>query len=156
MEWISAVLTRTGADGVVVDDFALSIGSTGAWTGVDTPLLDTRHRQRTLRAEQTLRPTVGRTSEVSLETGADRAGTLGTTLAVGTAGVRVTRVHWHRGRRYNGDININISHSGVKEAEKLKKKVGKLRKSDHFILFLYKLSYFTMKIERKCRKCHLS
>ena len=82
----------------MVDNLALSLGSTGARTGIHTPLLDTGHGQRTLRAEQTLWPTVGRTSEVSLETGADRPRSLWPALAVRTAGVRVTRVHGLGGR----------------------------------------------------------
>ena len=66
VEGVSAVLTRTGADGIVVDDLTLCVSSTGAGTGIHTPLLDTGHGQRTLRAEETLRPAVRRTSEISL------------------------------------------------------------------------------------------
>ena len=98
VEGVSAVLTRTGADGIVVDDLTLCVSSTGAGTGIHTSLLDTGHGQRTLRAEQTLWPTVGRTSEVSLEAGADRPRSLWPALAVRTAGVRVTRVHGLGGR----------------------------------------------------------
>ena len=98
VEWVSAVLARTGADRIVVDDLALGVSSTGARTGVHTPLLDTGHGQRTLRAKETLRPTVGRTSEVSLEAGADRARSLCPALAVRAAGVRVTGVHGLGGR----------------------------------------------------------
>lgn len=71
----------------MVDHLALSIGSTGARTGVDTLLLDTGHGQRTLRAEQTLWPAVGRTSEISLQTGTDRSGSFRAALTVGTTGV---------------------------------------------------------------------
>jgi hypothetical protein len=97
----------------VVDNLALSLGSTSTRTGIHTPLLDTGHGQRTLRAEETLRSTVGRTSEVSLETGADWAGSLGSALAVGTTGVRVTRVNryrWrHRGWWYEDALGERIS-----------------------------------------------
>lgn len=40
VEGVATVALGTGADGVVVDHFAFSIGSTGARTGVDTLLLD--------------------------------------------------------------------------------------------------------------------
>ena len=77
----------------MVDHLALSIGSTGARTGVDTLLLDTGHSQGTLRAEQTLWPAVGRTSEISLQTGTDGAGSFRSTLTVGTTGVRSAGIH---------------------------------------------------------------
>ena len=77
----------------MVDHLALSIGSTGAWAGVHTLLLDTGHGQRTLRAEETLRPAVRRTSEISLQTGADRSRSLRAALTVGTTGVWIAGVH---------------------------------------------------------------
>ena len=77
----------------MVDHLTLSIGSTGAWAGVHTLLLDTGHGQRTLRAEETLRPAVRRTSEISLQAGADGPGTFRPALAVGTTGVRSAGVH---------------------------------------------------------------
>ena len=81
----------------MVDHLALSIGSTGAWAGVHTLLLDTGHGQRTLRAEETLWPAVGRTSEISLQTGADRSGSFRATLTEGTTGVRSAGIldHWN-------------------------------------------------------------
>ena len=80
----------------MVDHLALSIGSAGPRAGVHTLLLDTGHGQRTLRAEETLRPAVRRTSEVSLQTGTDRPGTLGSALTVGTTGVRSAGIHLDR------------------------------------------------------------
>ena len=83
----------------MIDHLAFSIGSTGARTGVYTLLLDTGHGQWTLRAEETLWPAVGRTSEISLQTGADRSGSLRAALTVGTTGVRGAGInldgnHW--------------------------------------------------------------
>ena len=100
VEWISTVASGTGTDGVVIDHLALSIGSAGAWTGVHTLLLDTGHGQWTLRAEETLRPAVRRTSEISLQAGADRAGSFWAALTVGTTGVRSAGInldgnHWN-------------------------------------------------------------
>ena len=76
----------------MIDNFALSIGSTGSWTGVSTLLLDTGLGQRTLRTEETLRPAVGRGTEVSRQAVTDRPVTLGPALAVGATGVRVARI----------------------------------------------------------------
>ena len=94
VEWISTVASRTGTDGVVIDHLALSIGSTGAGTGVHTLLLDTGHGQRTLRAEETLWSTVGRSAEVAREAGTHWARSLRSALTVWSAGVRITRVCW--------------------------------------------------------------
>ena len=80
----------------MVDHLALSIGSAGPRAGVHTLLLDTGHGQRTLRAEETLRPAVRRTSEISLQTGTDRPGTLRSALTVGTTGVRSAGIHLDR------------------------------------------------------------
>ena len=81
----------------MIDHLALSIGSTGAGTGVDTLLLDTGHGQGTLRAEETLRAAVGRTSEISLQAGADRSGSFRATLTEGATGVRSAGIldHWN-------------------------------------------------------------
>ena len=80
----------------MVDHLALSIGSAGPRAGVHTLLLDTGHGQWTLRAEETLRPAVGRTSEISLQAGADRSGALRAALTVGTTGVRSAGIHLDR------------------------------------------------------------
>ena len=84
----------------MVDHLALSIGSAGPRAGVHTLLLNTGHGQRTLRAEETLRPAVRRTSEISLQAGADRAGSFRAALTIGTTGVRSAGInldgnHWN-------------------------------------------------------------
>lgn len=100
VEWITTESFRTGADWVVVDNFAFSIGSTGSWTRINTLLLDTSLGQSTLRAEQTLRPAVGRSTKVSLETGADRSGTLRSALTVGSTRIRVAWIIINRSNRW--------------------------------------------------------
>ena len=101
VEWITTESLGTGADGVVVDNLTLSIGTTGSWTGVNTLLLDTSLGKSTLRAEQTLWPTVGRSTKVSLETGADRSGTLWSALTVRSTRIRVAWISWLRNNRSN-------------------------------------------------------
>jgi hypothetical protein len=76
----------------MIDNFALSIGSTGSWTGVSTLLLDTGLGQRTLRAQETLGSAVWWASEISLEAGADWPRALWPAFTVGTTGIWVTRI----------------------------------------------------------------
>jgi len=53
-ERVADVAGRTGADGVVIDDQALSVQSTSARTRVHTLLVDTGLGLRTLAAHYTL------------------------------------------------------------------------------------------------------
>ena len=85
----------------MVDNLAFSICTTGSWTGVNTFLLDTGLGQSTLRAQQTLWPTVWRSTKVTLETGADWSGTLRSTLTVWSTGVWIAGVSWLRDNRSN-------------------------------------------------------
>lgn len=95
-EWVAAVAAWTAADGVVVDNFALGVGTAGARARVDTLLLDTCLAQLALRGEQALRATVGRASEVARQAGADSAGNsrgqLRPALTVGSTRVWVAGV----------------------------------------------------------------
>ena len=76
----------------MIDNFAVSIGSTGSWTGVSTLLLDTGLGQRTLRAKETLRSAVWRASKISLEAGADWSRALWSAFSVWSTWVWVTRI----------------------------------------------------------------
>ena len=76
----------------MIDNFAVSIGSTGSWTGVSTLLLDTGLGQRTLRAQETLWSAVWWTSEISLEAGADWSRALWSAFTVWSTWVWVTRI----------------------------------------------------------------
>ena len=76
----------------MVDNFAFGIGSTCSWAGIGAFLLNTGLGQRTLRAQETLGPTVGRTSEISLEAGADWSRALWSAFTVGSTWVWVTRI----------------------------------------------------------------
>ena len=70
----------------MIDHLALSIGSAGAGTGVHTLLLDTGHGQRTLRAEETFRPAVGRNSYEAWQAGTGLVTIDFSTLSIGSAG----------------------------------------------------------------------
>lgn len=92
----------TAADGVVVDDGALSCESTSAGTGVCTALVDTSLVHSTLRADHTLRTTRGWRTD---EPGQARAHCLVvhfTTLTVGSTGRRDARLrhHWRCNTNY--------------------------------------------------------
>ena len=80
----------------MVDNLALGIGSACSWTGVCAFLLDTGLGQGTLGAQETLWPTVGRASEISLETGAHWPGALCPALTVGSTWVWVAGICYSR------------------------------------------------------------
>ena len=93
-ERISTVSSWAGADRVVVNNFALGIRPTCSWARIHTMLLDTSLGQLALRAQKTLWSAVGRTSEISRETGTDRSGSLWSAFTVWTAWVRIAGVLW--------------------------------------------------------------
>ena len=107
-KWISAVSLGAGTDGVVVHYFALSIGSTGTRTRINTFLLDTGLGQLALRTQETFRPAVGGPSKISRKAGADRSGALCSALTVGTTGIGVARILWFLNHRLNYNKIVNI------------------------------------------------
>ena len=78
----------------MVDDLTLREGSTGSRTGVTTLLTDTGQVTGTLAVEDTLRPTVGRNSDISRQAGAGRDIVLVPALGEWSAGIRQAGIDW--------------------------------------------------------------
>lgn len=84
-EWISSETGRTGTDGIVVSDVALSAQSARVRAGVVALLVDARLGQVTLRIDYALGPAVGRHAHVVLQARADGLAVDLSALAVGAA-----------------------------------------------------------------------
>ena len=87
-ERVSVIAGGTSADGLVVDHLALSIGATGAGAGVNTPLPDAGSVIRTVWVDGTLRPAVGRNSNVVGKTGAGSNSSCQVILTLGEGSTR--------------------------------------------------------------------
>ena len=90
-EWVSLVSPPAGADGVVVGDTTLSVGSTQSRAGVSAGLLYAGRHLATLGADQALRPTVGRGTDHVSFAGAHADSVLFLPLAVGPTRVWFAR-----------------------------------------------------------------
>ena len=112
-ERVSIIAGGTSADGLVVDHLALSIGATGARAGVNTPLPDTGSVVWTVWVDGTLRPAVGRNSNVVGQTGAGSNSSCQVILTLGEGSTRcriarinLLNIHRGNGRRWGGALTV--------------------------------------------------
>ena len=107
-EGISTVSPWTAAYRVMINHFAFSIGSTGVGARISTALLNTCLILSTIRAEQTLRATVWRSTEVSRKAGANWLRPLSATLTVRSTWIRATGVSWLFYDRLNRNLRTLV------------------------------------------------